>query len=481
MALLSQFGLVLPAVANRGVEKRSSESAGAQTSTPPPGPARVVASAGTVNATKVTTKAKPAPVAAPADDSAATANEEPLGPVADGPDREQLYTLMAPDGVTPIDGTNSSARAGAHLNEIGESLAYSFGRSKSGYDAWWTKFQAVMVKAKASDGELKKMIEAKKKFARQTDAHPEFAKQSAEFVVGLGTLKSKLSETRALVEGVDLAIIDIQVTLQGKEVRSAKRTEELAKKKLEERKEEVKEQQEFIKGALGVVTKFASVTEWVEILPEALGFIDEQLLAALPKAELKALEKKVEAATEELHNAEDDLDALALSSARKKLDIANLRLSSGYDAVKTAASGLAMVQQRVIVLLSSSEATQDAAKMIAARRKMVQLMADARKSGDAYQTDAAALLAECARIAELFSSYVGVVGGSKTVDRDHASAMSKTAKLNAATLKSWVAYLRSVQTEVKDGVAACSVKSDKGYMKNYNKIEPLMQDMLSGV
>lgn len=58
--------------------------------------------------------------------------------------------------------------------------------------------------------------------------------------------------------------------------------------------------------------------------------------------------------------------------------------------------------------------------------------------------------------------------------------MAESAKLNVETLKSWIAYLRSVQSEVKDGVADCRDTSDKGYMKNYSHLSSAMQDMLSG-
>ena len=118
--------------------------------------------------------------------------------------------------------------------------------------------------------------------------------------------------------------------------------------------------------------------------------------------------------------------------------------------------------------------------LIAASRKMTALMATAAKAGDAYLAEGRSLIAECERTANLYAGYPSIVAQNKTLVSGEIDSMSRPAKTNLATLKTWLAYLRSVDKEVMDGVEACRDKSDKGYMKNYNQIGPLLETMLSG-
>jgi len=108
------------------------------------------------------------------------------------------------------------------------------------------------------------------------------------------------------------------------------------------------------------------------------------------------------------------------------------------------------------------------------------LMATAAKAGDAYLAEGRSLIAECERTANLYAGYPSIVAQNKTLVSGEIDSMSRPAKTNLATLKTWLAYLRSVDKEVMDGVEACRDKSDKGYMKNYNQIGPLLETMLSG-
>ena len=412
--------------------------------------------------------------------SSSNASTVSLGPAADGPDLEQLYMLTGPDGASPLGGSNIGAKAGKRLNSLGEDVALAFGSAKRSYDAWVDKLQAVTRKSTASKGELQKMVDAQKAFMAQIDKHLDQAKASAEFVEGLTALKAKVSDIEKMVQGVDLAVIAVQAALKGKDVRTAERKKELAKKTLDERESEVKEQQETIKSALALAVKFALVETWVEIIPEALGFIDEQLFAQLPKAELAELKEKCEEATAALHDTQDDLDALAIQAAQKQLDQANTILSNGYEIIVAAAESLGMTQQRVIKMLQNSPATLDASRMLDASRVMLKLMTSARKAGEAYLVEGDAVLAACVQDVPYYGGFIGLVEQSKTVDPSHARALVKTAKSNVETLKIWAEYLRSVQSEVKDGIADCYDLSDQGYMKNYNRIKPLMLKMLSG-
>jgi len=402
---------------------------------------------------------------------------EPMGPRADGPDAEQLYALVGPDGSTLEAG---KSKAGARLNELGESLAHSFARTKESYDAWQGKFAAVMKASTASAGELKKMQDAKKAFVSKADRNDDVKGSSEAFLRDSAAVKKAVRDVKPRVSRANAALRQVQLVLAGKEARSAEREQELQKQKYEDRKEEIKEQQERIKGALGLMTKFASVTEWIEILPDALAFANEQLFAELPKSELDQLKKNVEKATAKLYEAQNKQDSIALALAFDLLDAANQELDNAQVDMGDRMKDLARSQNTVIKKLANSDATRDAANAMAASRKMTELMAEAAKLGAHYLGEGTSLTAECERTGTLYAGYPAIVAADKKLVSAEAETMSRPAKTNATTLKTWVTYLRSVQAEVKDGVAACKDKSDGGYMKHYNKIGPLLHDMLSG-
>ena len=407
----------------------------------------------------------------------AAIGQEPLGQRVDGPDAEQLYALLGRDG-NVLDASNS--KAGAHLNELGESLSYAFGRDKDLYDAWQGKFDAVMRQSSASATELKKMQAAKKAFVAKADWQDDVSGSSDAYLRASAAVKKAVRDLKPKMTRANAAFTQVRLVLAGKEARSAQREEELRKQKYEERKEEIKEQQERIKGALGLMTKFASVTEWTEIIPEALAFADEQLLAELPKAELEQLKKNVEKATAKLHEAQDKQDSIALGQAYELLDAANQEFDNAQEDLIDRAKELARSQNHVIKKLESNEATRPAADVIAASRKMTGLMATAAKAGEAYLAEGRSLIAECERTAVLYAGYPSIVAQNKTLVSSEIDSMSRSAKTNVATLKTWIAYMRSVDKEVEDGVEACKDKSDKGYMKNYNQVGPLLEAMLSG-
>jgi len=293
-------------------------------------------------------------------------------------------------------------------------------------------------------------------------------------------VKKAVRDLKPKMTRANAAFTQVRLVLAGKEARSAQREQELQKQKYEDRKEEIKEQQDRIKGALGLMTKFASVTEWTEIIPEALAFANEQLFAELPKAELEQLKKNVEKATAKLHEAQDKQDSIALGQAYELLEAANQEFDNAQEDLIDRVKELARSQNHVIKKLETNEATRPAAEVIAASRKMTALMATAAKAGDAYLAEGRSLIAECERTANLYAGYPSIVAQNKTLVSGEIDSMSRPAKTNLATLKTWLAYLRSVDKEVMDGVEACRDKSDKGYMKNYNQIGPLLETMLSG-
>ena len=177
---------------------------------------------------------------------------------------------------------------------------------------------------------------------------------------------------------------------------------------------------------------------------------------------------------------QDKQDSIALGQAYELLDAANQEFDNAQEDLIDRAKELARSQNHVIKKLESNEATRPAADVIAASRKMTGLMATAAKAGEAYLAEGRSLIAECERTAALYAGYPSIVAQNKTLVSSEIDSMSRSAKTNVATLKTWIAYMRSVDKEVEDGVEACKDKSDKGYMKNYNQVGPLLEAMLSG-
>lgn len=459
MGLLSQLGLAVPATLMpkalatpaSGVNSAVQTSGASARSTPP--------------------QSKVEPVNKPA------TGQDPLGPSADGPDLEQLYVLRGPDGRSPLDASNS--KMGARLNEVGQSLASAFGRAADTYTSWLDKFQAVMKQSTLSEQELKKMTAAKNAFVNSM-GRDDMRGKSNTYVTNLDDVKKAVRDVGPVLFDASAAVKHVGTIFARRDLNDAEHKRDEAKDKLEDRKEEIKEEQERFKGALSLITKFADVEHWVDIVPEALAFANEQIFAQLPKNEIKQLKKDVEKATAKVHEAQADVITADLDEAYDRINAANSRLENAREDVEDRVKALMRSTADAIARLSTSDATRDVAVMIAGSRKMTQLMAQASLAGSKYLDECAALLAECPRVAEQYVGYQSIVRSNKTLVTSEVDAMVESAKLNVDTLKSWIAYLRSVQSEVKDGVADCRDTSDKGYMKNYSHLGSAMQDMLSG-
>ena len=162
----------------------------------------------------------------------AAIGQEPLGQRVDGPDAEQLYALLGRDG-NVLDAGNS--KAGARLNELGESLSYTFGRDKDLYDAWQGKFDAVMRQSTASAAELKKMQAAKKAFVAKADRHDDISGSSDAYLRASAAVKKAVRDLKPRMTRANAAFTQVRLVLAGKEARSAQREEELQKQKYEDR------------------------------------------------------------------------------------------------------------------------------------------------------------------------------------------------------------------------------------------------------
>ena len=458
MGLITQLGLT-PTAAMRGAKGKS----------PPAQPGAGVGPKADAAANAASTP--------PPQSVAATSPEVPLGPSVEGPEFDTLYALMSADGSAPLD--NSNSKGGAHDNEVGRALATAFGRVKKTEVAWYAQFDAVKQQATLSEKELAKMKAAQKAFSARSDSHDDVSAESGEYVKAIRAVTEQVAEIEPLVDDASAALDDVDVALAGKEVHKDEQEKEKAKGELEEAKEKAKEQQELFKSALGILGKIASPAEWSEIAVEGLMFVDEQLFAQLPKQKIEELKKRVEAATQSLAKHQGQLDAAAISSAQKKLSAANKRLANGHKVLQDRVKDLALAQRRAVKKLASSAATIDVAKMIASSHKMQQLMMQARLAGQRYLDESKVLLKECRLVTNLFFGFPDVVKMTPGVDPVHARALTVTARRNETTLKSWSAYLESLQEEAADAIRACSDMSDNGYMKNYNQIEPVMQKMLS--
>ena len=408
---------------------------------------------------------------------ATSADEVVIGPAAEGPEFDRLYALMSPDGKTPLDRSNS--KGGARDNEVALEVARGFARVKALELAWYAQYQAVQQQAAASAKELEKMKAAEKAFTARSDVHDDVSGESGEYVKAIRAVKEQVDAIDPMIDEADAAMDDVDVALASKEVHRDEEDRDKAKGALEDAKEEAKERQEMFKGALGVLGKIASPAEWTEIAVEGLVFVDEQLFAQLPKQKIEALKKRVEEATDRLAKHQGAMDASAIHSAQKKLSAANKRLQNARNLLQDRVKDLALSQRRVVKKLAASPATADVARMIASSRKMQTLMSQAKNGGQAYLAESRALLKDCRHATDLFFGFPSAVKMTPGVDPVHARLLTATAKRNEATLKSWSAYLESLQAEVEEAVRACGDMSDKGFMKNYNQIEPVMQKMLS--
>ena len=464
MGLLSQLGLVAPATLMPKV-----------LATPTIGAASAGRMAGPMagpSGQSAPPKSKVEPASAPA------VGQDTLGPAADGPDLEQLYVLRGPDGRSPLDASNS--KAGARLNELGESLAYAFGRAAETYTSWLDKFQTVMKQSKLSEQQLVKM-NAAHKAAVKSMGRDDLRGKSNTYVADLDAVTKSVREVKPLMLEASAAVKHVTSIFARRDQNEAEHNRDKAKDKLEERKEEIKEQQELLKSALSVVTKFADVKEWIDIVPEVLAFANEQIFAQLPKNEIKQLKKDVEVATAKVHEAQADVIVADLDEAYERVNAANARLENAREDIEVHVKALKRSTADAVARLGTQDATRDVAVMIAGSAKMTQFMALASLAGSKYLDESTALLAECARIADQYTGYESIIRGNKKLVTSEVDSMVESVKLNVATLKSWIAYVRSVQSEVKDGVRDCRDTSDKGYMKNYNQLGSVMQDMLSGV
>jgi len=401
----------------------------------------------------------------------------PLGPSVEGPEFDRLYALMSADGSTPLD--SSDSKGGAHDNEVGRALASAFGRVKKTEVTWYAQFDAVKQQATLSEKELAKMIAAQKAFSARADLQDDVSAESGDYVKAIRAVTEQVGEIESLVDDASAALDDVDVALSGKAVHKDEQDKEKAKDELEEAKEKAKEQQEMFKSALGLLGKIASPAEWSEIAVEGLMFVDEQLFAQLPKQKIEELKKRVEAATQSLAKHQGQLDASAISSAQKKLSAANKRLANGHTILRDRVKDLGLAQRRAVKKLATSAATVDVAKMIASSHKMKQLMAQAKQAGQHYLDESRPLLTQCRLVTNLFFGFPDAVKMTLGVDPVHARALTATARGNEKALKSWSAYLESMQEEAGDTIRACSDMSDNGFMKNYNQIEPVMQKMLS--
>ena len=466
MGLLAQLGLAAPASLTPPL--RGAPPSGFDGGAPSFG-----ASAG-ATATAVApppVKSKVMPASAPA------TGQDPLGPPADGPDLEQLYELRGPDGRTTLDASNS--KAGAGLNDKGKSLAFSFGSTAETYAAWLDKFQTVMKQATLSEQQLKKM-KAGKAAATQSMGRDDMRGKSTAYVADLDAVQKSVRDVGPLAIEATAAVKHVAAIFARRDQNAAEHKRDAAKEKLDDRKEEIKEEQERFKSALNVVTKLADVEEWIDIVPEVLSFANEQIFAQLPKAELKQLKKEVEKATERVHEAQAAVIEADLDEAYERISAAKARLENARKDIEIHVKSLMRSTADAVARLSKLDSTRDIAVMIAGRRTMGKMMAEAYAAGRKYTQENTALTAECARVADLYKGYQSIVRGNKSLVSAQVDSMVESTKLNAETLQSWVTYLRSVQTEVKDGVDECGDMSDKGYMKNYNQVGSLMQDVLSG-
>ncbi|MEO8924181.1 MAG: hypothetical protein ABI330_15370, partial [Caldimonas sp.] len=413
---------------------------------------------------------------APAKNASASPSSTPLGPTVEGPEFDQLYALMSADGSSPLD--RSKSKGGAADNLAGEGLAKAFGRVKKVEEEWSGRIDAVKKKASESDAELDKVKAAAKAFSARADGNDDVASQSKDYIKALHAVSEKMDDIEPLIDEADGALDDVEAATESKAVHEAGQDKEKASGELEETKEKAKEQQEMFKGALGVLGKMASPAEWGEVAVEGLLFVDEQLFAQLPKQRLEELKKRVDEATAKINLHQGKHDDAKVRSANEKLSAANKRFAAAKNALRNRVSEMGMAQRSAVKKLSHSADTAAVGKMIEEGHKMEQLMADGKKASQGYLAEAKTLHKQCESVTVLFSGFPDVVAMTPGVDPIHAKALSATATINVRTLKSWTAYLESMQQEASDSLDACGDAGKSGYMKNYNLLQTIMENML---
>ncbi len=399
-----------------------------------------------------------------------------LGPPVSGPRTVVLWALLAEDGSGPLNRSNS--KIGAQLNEEGRGLLAGFGALKGTLQAWLDLYNKVGRTAERSAGALKKMEEAAGAIGKRSkDRGGAYVRENSEaYIKAQRMVEDKVRAIWALEEALRKAISELNEAGLGQQVKGQQRNVEAAKDAVDAEKKRIEDTRSRLALLFDVAIKVVK-QDWASLAEDAVRLVGSQLIDAIPTDRLDELQKQLEKATSDLQRLED-LSLLAeVETASAGLRGAAKALDDARQDVVDAMADLSLAQKTVVEALGESRSTADAAKMIALRGKMLELMEQARQAIERYQRESQPYVAELDRVASMYRSVPSVMKMTPGLDPngEYGRSLAATALENAETLAVWKSYVVDFQRSGRTALDHLADTGDDGFLVHFNRVARVLQ------
>jgi hypothetical protein len=399
-----------------------------------------------------------------------------LGPAVEGDASGVLWALLSADTGEPLDRGNS--RLGAQLNETGRLLLAGFARLGSTRALWRSEQAAAESLARQSESDLAKMRRAADEIGRRSRhrAGAYVRTQTEDYLRAQRELEDRLRAVAPLAEAMHGAVSQVHTVALRQQARGQERVVEKAKGRVATEEARIEEVRTRLKGMIDIAFRVAK-QDWAALAEDAAKYVGGQVIDAMPTERLDRLRQELETASGHLRKLGDLILLSELETAASGLRKATGDLDDARLDIEAAIGALGLAERSAIEALGETRGTVDAAQMLAKKGRMLETIARARQEVERWQRQAAPLLAEIGRCADLYRSLPGVARSSPGIDADgdYLRSLSQTSLENAATLAGWKAHIEAGQAEAQAALRLLSDTGDGGLLAHFNRVPEVLQ------
>lgn len=399
-----------------------------------------------------------------------------LGPAVEGPSAGVLWALLSADTGEPLDRSNS--RLGAQLNETGRLLLAGFARLGSTRALWRSEQVAAESLARQSESDLAKMRRAADEIGRRSRnrAGAYVRTQTEDFLRAQRELEDRLRAVAPLAEAMHGAVSAVHAVTLRQQARHQEQAVEKALGRVAAEEARIEEVRTRLKGMIDIAFRVAK-QDWAALSEDAAKYVGGTLIDAMPTERLDRLRQELETASGHLRKLGDLILLSELETAASGLRKATRDLEDARLDIEAAIAALGLAERSAIEALGETRGTADAAQMLAKKARMLKTIARARQEVERWQRQAAPLLVEIGRCADLYRSLPGVARTSPRIDPEgeYLRSLAETALENAATLARWKAHIEAGQAEAQATLRLLSDTGDEGLLAHFNRVPEVLQ------
>jgi hypothetical protein len=401
-----------------------------------------------------------------------------IGPEISGPRLKTLWVLLAADGRGPIGSDEGWSLA--ETNRKAAQIQGLFSRMRDLQTHVYEDYGNVQSAAKQSVTDVAKL----RKAAAAVGSHSKGnrgkdVREGVEgYVDGIDNVQDKLREITTRSKRLDAAVSAAHAAaLHAESVKTRSEVADL-KDALDAEKKRIEDMKKSLGELLDFAGKVVNVTEWAALATEATTYFGKQIIdAAIPTDKLDRLQKQLTEAKTKLSKLDSE-EALAL--IQEKADELQAAASDLFDAQKDLAAAIDKLghKQTTAIEALGSGSTADAARVIARKAAMLELIQRARQTIGKYHDACDPTVKQIDALAQTVGLYATTTPLKAGVDRKGpwAKSISDTLRENAEVLGVWSSYVKDIKASCDTMLRWIDNEGDGGPLEQFNQV----RDILSG-